>query len=421
MAFVIQGSGALLQLATDILAARLLGATPFGLYTLVSAWIYVLSLLGALGLNFLLLRFVPTYLAQQDWGCLHGLLRRCTHWAGLSILTIIALGAAILTLSQAYIGLDTVVAFSIALMIIPLQIYSSLRQAILRGFHKIGRALSPEFVLRPLLFMVFLLATTLYGRSLDAVLTLALYGCAAFCAFAVGAVWQYQCTPALTRQTLPIYHDRYWLETAMPLLLIIGLNLISSRIDVIMLGFLANAEQVGIYSAASRIADVVIFGLVATNAVVAPMIARLHATRQHDELQKIVHLAGQGIALFTLPVAAVIILFGHEILTIFGSGFSAGYTVLVILLCGQIVNALAGPVGHLMMMTGHQVKAAQMVGASALLNLTLNGLLIPRFGVLGAGLATAISTAAWNLLMLRFVAAELNIHACVLYFRTSGR
>ncbi|TAN52522.1 MAG: flippase [Methylococcaceae bacterium] len=417
LAFLIQGSGALLQLLTDVLAARLLGAAPFGLYALVAAWIYVLSLLGTLGLNFLLLRFVPTYLAQQDWGCLHGLLRRCTRWACLAILAITATGAVLLTLFRPALGETAAAAFGIALMIIPLQIFSSLRQAILRGFNKIGRALSPEYLLRPSLFILLLMAAHLQGWRLDALMALLLYLGAAFFAFAVGAFWQYRHTPVSTRHSTPIYHDGYWLKTAMPLLLIIGLNLISSRIDVIMLGFLADAGQVGIYSAASRIADVVVFGLVAANAVVAPMIARLHATRQHAELQKIVLLAGKGIALFTTPVAMIIILFGHEILNLFGNDFSAGYTVLVILMSGQIVNALAGPVGHLMTMTGHQVKAAKMVGVSALLNLALNGALIPHFGVIGAALATAVSTATWNLLMMRFVYAELKIRSSLFYYR----
>lgn len=42
------------------------------------------------------------------------------------------------------------------------------------------------------------------------------------------------------------------------------------------------------------------------------------------------------------------------------------------------------------------------------MNLLLNTLLIPLWDMLGAAVATAISTATWNLLMLRFVQTELS-------------
>jgi O-antigen/teichoic acid export membrane protein len=160
----------------------------------------------------------------------------------------------------------------------------------------------------------------------------------------------------------------------------------------------------------------VVFGLVSANAVVAPLIARLHATGRHDELQHMTKLAAKGICLMTLPIALVLLIFGRQILELFGEGFSAGYPVLAILVCGQLVNALAGPVGYLMSMTGHQNKAAAIVGFSACLNLALNGLLIPLWGMLGAAIATALSTATWNILMLRFVQKELEIRCSALQF-----
>ncbi len=418
LAFLIQGSGAALLLLTEIVAARLLGVTQFGIYTMATAWIYILGMLGTLGFNHALLKFVPTYLAHHEWGALRGIVRRSNLWVALASLLFVIIGYLILLiLRDAGIRNAVIATFAVALIVLPFQVLSSLRQAVLRSLNKIAYALMPEFILRPLLFMLLLAATAyLVPQSLSAMTAFLLVLVAAIAAFAVGAIWQHKYLPCETRSHPPIYRDREWLLTALPLLLIVGLNLISSRIDVIMLGMLSEIEHVGIYSAASRVADVVVFGLVSANAVVAPMIARLHSTGRQEELQRMVYLAAKGICLLTLPIALILLIFGHQILGLFGQGFSAGYPVLVILVCGQLVNALAGPVGYLMTMTGHQVKAARMVGISAMLNLALNGLLIPVWGMIGAAIATAISTVTWNILMLRFVHTELSIRSSVLHF-----
>lgn len=417
-AFVIQGAGAALLLLTEVFVARLLGVGQFGVYSMVAAWIYVLALIGALGFNHALLRFVPSYLAHQDLGSLRGLIRRSNLWAGLAASFIAATGIAVLLiLSGCCVDTGTVSAFVVALIAIPFQVLSSLRQAVLRGLDKIAHALTPDFVLRPALFVVLLgCAAFLSDKPLNAATAFALSLIAVCTAFVVGAIWQHKHLPAAIGSHAPVYHDRYWRLTAIPLLLIVGFNLISSRIDIIMLGMLSEIENVGVYSAASRVADVVVFGLVSANAVVAPMIARLYSTGRHEDLQKMVRLAAKGILLFTAPVALILLIFGKEILSLFGSEFSGGYHVLVILVCGQTVNALAGPVGYLMIMTGHQVTAAKIVGASATLNLVLNGVLIPPFGMTGAAISTAISTATWNILMLRFVKTELALKSSALDF-----
>lgn len=415
-AFMIQGSGAALLLLTEAIAARLLGVAQFGIYAMASAWIFVLALVASLGFNHALLRFVPTYLAHEDWGGLRGIVRRSNLWV-IAAAVVLGIGGSLLLLALQECCVDPAIlpAFFIAFLIVPMLALSGLRQAVLRGLGRIAQALAPEWLLRPLFLIALLVAGAFFlPPPLAASTALGFALLATIAAFAVGAYLQHRALPTQLRAHAPVYRDRAWLTVAAPMLLIVGLSLISSRLDVIMLGMLSDIEQVGIYSAASRVADVVVFGLVSANAVVAPMIARLHATGRHDDLQKVVGLAAKGICLLTLPLALALLLFGQQILGMFGSGFSAGYPVLVILVCGQLVNALAGPVGYLMTMTGHQNHAARIVGISALLNLALNGLLIPRWGMLGAAFATAVSTATWNILMLRFVQKELSIHCSAL-------
>jgi O-antigen/teichoic acid export membrane protein len=408
--FLIQGTGALLLLVTEILTARLLGPQAFSVYSMAMAWVYILALLGTLGLNQALLKLVPAYEATGEWGLLRGAIRRANLWAGTAtiLLAIIAIGI-LWALGSCCMDKALVPVFLVAIAIIPVQVFSSLRQAVLRGLHRISSALAPEFILRPVLFGMALIAFSFWAGTPGAVEVLTFYLASSCVAFMVGVYLLQRSFPAEVIRHPAAYRDREWLAVALPLLIIVGLNLISTRIDIVMLGALSRADEVGTYAAASRVADIVVFGLAAANAVVAPIIARLYAVGDRGSLQQIVRHVAQGIALFTLPIALILTLFGKPILGLFGAGFEDGYAVLLVLLAGQIINALAGPVGYLMAMTGHQVKAMKIVAISAASNIVLNGVLIPMHGAIGAAVATAISVMIWNVMMLCFVRAELDL------------
>lgn len=410
--FIIQGLGAFLLLMVEMVLARLLGVGQFGIYATVAAWMYLLGLIATLGLNQLLLRFVPTYFAAGDLGSLKGVINRSNLWVLLASTIIFFLGLALFGLFK--INTVLFLPFVLAFFTVPFLALSSVRQAVLRGMGKFIHALIPEFILRPLTLLILLMCFISFNNQhINAVNALTLSLVSTFIAFAVGAFWQHKYLPAEVKESEAIYHDHEWYLVAMPLLLIVGLNLISIRIDVLMLGMLAGVKDVGVFSAASKIADVIVFGLVSANTIVVPMIARHYSSGRHDELQLMVKLAAKGIFLFTVPVALIILIFGREILNLFGLAFSAGYPVLVILIIGQFATVLSGPVGSIMMMTGHHKSAARISGISAVTNLSLNIIFIPLYGMIGAAISTSISLAVLNFLMLNFVRKTLQLEPTI--------
>ena len=84
---------------------------------------------------------------------------------------------------------------------------------------------------------------------------------------------------------------------------------------------------------------------------------------------------------------------------------------MVILIAGHLVNALAGSVGFLMTMTGHEREAAYNIGVSVTVKLSLNAALIPPFGIEGAATATAFTTVLWNISVFVFVNQRLGINS----------
>jgi O-antigen/teichoic acid export membrane protein len=65
----------------------------------------------------------------------------------------------------------------------------------------------------------------------------------------------------------------------------------------------------------------------------------------------------------------------------------------------QVLNAATGTAGYLLVMTHYERPAAVMFGLAAVLNVLLNLLLIPRFGMTGAAIASAIALVLLNALL----------------------
>jgi O-antigen/teichoic acid export membrane protein len=82
---------------------------------------------------------------------------------------------------------------------------------------------------------------------------------------------------------------------------------------------------------------------------------------------------------------------------------------MMIVIVGKLFSAGAGSVGYLANMTGNQDASARIFGWSAAINVSLNLVLIPQFGIEGAAVATASTTALWNVWLCWIVRRELGI------------
>src|SRR5262249_20232042 len=106
--------------------------------------------------------------------------------------------------------------------------------------------------------------------------------------------------------------------------------------------------------------------------------------------------------------------FGRWALALFNPEFEPGYAALAILAVGFLVVAAMGPVETILLMKNEQrLAAAAAVGACAL-NVLLNLVLIPGFGMEGAAFATACSMIVWALSMTIAVQRRLGLSMCIL-------
>jgi O-antigen/teichoic acid export membrane protein len=170
--------------------------------------------------------------------------------------------------------------------------------------------------------------------------------------------------------------------------------------DTIMLGHFVSEREVGIYSVAVRISVFVLLGLEIILPIVGPFWAQfaessdLHSTRAlFGTVTKWMSQAG-------LIIFAFIVVFRVELLRVFGKGFEPGATVVWILCLGQLANAVTGPTGQILSMTGKQRLEVMNTVGMVVANFFLNLFLIPRLGINGAAIATGLSIASINLIKL---------------------
>ena len=119
---------------------------------------------------------------------------------------------------------------------------------------------------------------------------------------------------------------------------------------------------------------------------------------------------------FFPSIGLSLILFGKWFLLLFGNGFIKGVTALSILSIGQIVNAATGSVCILLVMTGYERDAVAGIGVSVVINIIMNVLLIPKWGIIGAAISTAFSLILWNILLTIWVYRKPGINSTFVGF-----
>lgn len=420
----------LLALLGSVLLARWLGANGFGIYASSIAVATVLSVLAQFGLPTFIIRTLPAYEVQQQWGLLRGLLRRADVFVLSSSLLLAAAAFVVIMLLEGRLSHSYAVALMWATAMIPVVALNALRSAALRGFRHVVAGQLAERLISPALFVA--LITTWWLIGVDGSPTLlttntavAIRFVVAVLAFIVGSLLLTRHLPTDLTHAMPQYDSANWLRGAAPLLFLSVATIVNAQTDVLMLALLKGASSAGVYQAAARGAELVVFSLFVINVVVQPTISRLNTLGDRQRLQTVVTAAVRMALALALPVALVLALFAHPILsTVFGPEFDRGALCLTILSAAQVVNVSAGLVGLILIMTGHVRDAAEGMTLGATLNVLLNAILIPRWEIEGAAVATGISLIAWNIFLAVRVRSRTGLSSSVfgmrLHRRTTG-
>jgi O-antigen/teichoic acid export membrane protein len=168
-------------------------------------------------------------------------------------------------------------------------------------------------------------------------------------------------------------------------------------VDTLLLGALTDQRHVGSYNVATRLVMLAVFVMAPINAAFTPHMAHLLHRGERAEAARAYGTASRWILGLSMPAFVVLVVFPNQLLTYFGKGYAAAAAVTVILAFGQLVSAAAGPCGTVLNMSGR--VGLNMVDNVAVLvvNVVLNLVLIPRYGIVGAAVAWSASLVAVNI------------------------
>lgn len=211
------------------------------------------------------------------------------------------------------------------------------------------------------------------------------------------------------------------LKISSPMLLTSLMHIVIAETDIIMLGVMASVADVGVYSITFKIAVLSSFFLSTFNMVVAPKFSQLYHSGESEALKVMAKNIARLVVISSLPLIIIFVVCGKNILGFFGDEFIYGYTALLILLFGQLINIFSGSVGFFLNMTGHQINFNYMVTLGAILNVVLNYILIPKYGIEGAAFASMVSLSLWNIIASIYTKKEFGFYVGYIPFLSKGK
>ena len=394
---------------SQIVVARIVGATSYGYYAYVLAWMTLLAYVSALGFDVALLRFVSAYRSRQDWDLLRGVMAYAQRRVLLAGAVLVALGVSAVLLCSSEMPPELWKTFLAGFPLIPILALLWIRCAFLRANDLVIVPLVSSLIVRDgiLIALVMFAGIALGWRPPAHFVMLAM-----LIGAGLGLLTASRTTsplpPHANRGAL-IYDVKVWQRAAFPLLVIGAVEVLMNRAGIIFLGWIGDTKNAGIFSLAFNIAFLVAIPKTAVNTLFAPAISRLFDRKDHAQLQELVTKSTVWSLSASAIIAVGLLITAKFLFGWFGDSFSAGVPVLRILLIGQVVIAAAGSQLPVMTMTGNERGAASLILIGAAINVAATIGLTLWLGMIGTALAAVGAMIVWNILMAEFIWRRLRL------------
>ena len=379
----------ILAVSTPILV-RILGPRLYGEYAAVMAVFALLMILVSSGIS----SGGQKYLAEE---------RADTAWKAqvfnyyLRIATVLALFASVLLLAVTEFGVVesvfqphyAVYFYLLAILAFAAQFREYARRCLM-GL-KLEHYSEPITVLYKLIFAVFAISLAYLGYGVVGVLSGHII--ASLTAFAIGAlIIARHIDLRAAMKPLPEDFPRSELRSFNNLSILYFFLLTSLyHVDVLMLELFTTSETVGYYKAALVMAQFLWFVPKSVQAILIQSTADLWANDRIEEINSISSKVTRYTALISLLLAIGLAALAQDVVPLYyGADFAPAVVPLLLLLPGTIGFAVARPLLAITHAKGAMGIMIGATGVSAGLNLVLNLILIPPFGMAGAAIATSI-------------------------------
>ncbi len=391
-----QGIGKLLAFGTQPVLARLLGAQYYGFYTAGVALINGLQILSRFGMENGVVRYVAHYREHKDAARVRGTIVMALLLPiilSLILSVVLFFGAGFIA-NSGWLkenGANMVSVLRGFAFVLPFFVFMTMTAWATQGFQTVTYAVYIQQLIRPGLFLLFVGVCYVLGAKIYGVI--AAYAFSMLLAGIVGIYYLRKLFPDLfNRRAQTRFELKSLFGVSIPMSITQGAQYLNNFSAILILGVFAAGAPVGIFNAAARTATFLTVVRFAFSGIFSPIISSLHARQDTEEMGRLYKDVSRWIFTGAFALFLVIVVFGPEVLGIFGEAFGAGVTALVIVSIAQLYSSSVGPAPRMLAMTENQNYAMIATSVAAATGVIVSFILIPRFDVLGAaiGMATAI-------------------------------
>lgn len=408
-AFAVRVVSAGIAFFSQIIQARLMGEFEYGIFVFVWVLVVLAGNFSCLGFHTAVIRFLPQYDLDRAEAEIRGLTSTARLFAMVSASILALTGIAALRLFGDHIEHYYLVPLFLAVFALPMIALGDVLDGTARANRWALLGLSPTYIVRPSLILIFMLGAVAWGAPATAITAMQ----AALAATYLTTLGQF----LLVDRGLTRRYDKgerkidfnAWIKVALPIFFIEGFGFLLTNSDVIVVGIYLPPDQVGVYFAAAKTMALVQFVFFAVKAAATPRFSSLFAEDDRLGLAGFAGTAARWSFWPSLAVGAVVLMLGEVLLSLFGSAFTAGYVLMVILFAGNMAKAVVGPAEMLLTMAGRQKLCVGVYVVALGSNIGLNMTLIPIWGLAGAATATAAAMAVEALLLHIAVRRALGI------------
>lgn len=381
-----------------LLFARYFESIEYGIFSLSVTILSILTIIGTMGLNEGLSRQISFYIGRNKKKNIRTIIRVSLIYGLLfsSVISIILYLFSEFFSSLLFHDQNFTYVIKIIALTIPFYVEISILNSIFRGYQRVKENVIFIDILKNLLFIIFLLIIIYYRLSL------------------MWAIISYSFTFILTLTFFIFYYlrnkpydyqyftkkstiGRELLFFSIPIMFVSILNQIVVWTDTLMLGIFKTASIVGLYNAALPIGRFVSIPLGALLFIYTPIASELFSKKNDNEMRRTYLVLSKWLSSMTFPIAMMFILFPNYIIFYsFGQEYIGASIALQILATGFFINNLMGPNGATLMAMGKTKFLMYSTFGSACINISLNYILIPSFGIIGAAISSAIALISMN-------------------------
>ncbi len=414
VAFGVRIFSAVIAYVSQVLLARWMGDFEYGIFVVVWVGAVILGGLACLGIQTAVVRFIPEYKQRDEVALLRGVLVG-SRIQGFVAATFFALmGGLGLYLFRDNLSSYYLVPLFLGAITLPMLAVAEIHEGVARGFSWADLGLWPTYIVRPVLIILFMWLGVRLGWAPNAVTAMG----ATIVATYLTTIGQLIALDRRIRAVVPAGPRRYrpmmWLGIALPIFIVEGFFNLLTNIDIIIVGYLQEPDQVAIYFATVKTLALVHFISFAVRAGSAQRFSQYYTAGDHVRLQAFTRDTLHWTFWPSLAMVAVLLLVGKPLLVLFGQSFASGYILLFVLSIGLLFRAAIGPAESLLIMAGQQGICAAVYTATFVFNVVLNFTLIPRYGLMGAAIATSSALVLESIALYYITATRLGIRCSIL-------